>query len=215
MNTLDWLINKYGLATDGKQPVQIPDVSRVDLVRWLRELDLKVGVEVGVAYAEYAKIICEINPQMKLYGVDLYKPYRGYTDYTSKVTFADMRAHALKVMNPYAVRNRWELIEKESMEALKDFADNSLDFVYIDGNHSDPWVTQDIFGWAEKVRCGGILAGHDWIRRKNEIWNVKDAVQKYTTENNIKPWFVLGLDAVLPGMVREGSRSWMLVKSCP
>jgi hypothetical protein len=212
MNTLDFILKKLAYDPNAPLPWQIPNVSRVDLVKWFRELDFKTGVEIGVADGEYAKIICEINPQMKLFGVDLYKPYSGYKDYTLKETFEGMRSHALHVMEPYTKRNRWELIEKESMEAAKQFSDNSIDLVYIDGNHSDPWVSQDINEWSKKVRSGGIVAGHDWMRNKNNTWNVKDAVQRYTKENNINPWFILGTDAVLPGMVREGSRSWMFVR---
>ncbi len=195
-----------------EKAVQLPNVSRVDLLRWCRELDFRVAAEVGVAEGEYSKLMCEINPQMTIYGIDPYKPYKGYRDYTSNRTFNSMHDEAHRRLDSYIGRDRYKFVHKFSMDALKDFPDGSLDFVYIDGNHQDPFVTQDIYGWWPKVRPGGIFAGHDYVRVKRAQWQVKDAIHKFTLENNINPWFVLGLNAVKPGMVREGSRSWMIIK---
>lgn len=212
MNTLDFLKRKFKDLDYTKEPVQIPDVSRLDLVRWFRELDFRVGAEIGVAQGEFSKAICEVNPQVKLYGVDSWRPYSGYKDYVREDTFQTMYDEAMRRLDPYIKRDRYEVVEKFSQEALEDFEDGSLDFVYIDANHQDPFVTQDIIGWSKKVRPGGIVAGHDYVRVKRVSWQVKDAIHKYTKDNNIQPWFVLGLDAVIPGMVREGSRSWMFIQ---
>lgn len=39
--------------------------------------------------------------------------------------------------------------------------DGSLDFVFIDADHSEESVKRDIANWAPKVRKGGLLSGHD------------------------------------------------------
>lgn len=208
-NTLHHLLNRHDRI--GINPTQVANVSRLDLIRWFRELNFKVGAEIGVAHGELSKIICEINPQVKLYGVDAWKSYKGYSDYTRSKTFEYMREHTLKVMRPYIERGRYEVVEKWSTDAAKDFEDGSLDFVYIDANHQDPYVTQDIKAWAPKVRSGGIVAGHDYVRIKRVDWAVKDAVQKYTKDHEFV-WFVLGRDEVKDGEVREGSRTWMFQK---
>jgi predicted O-methyltransferase YrrM len=49
------------------------------------------------------------------------------------------------------------------MEAVKDFKDESLDFVFIDGNHQYSYVLEDITEWSKKVRSGGIVSGHDYF----------------------------------------------------
>jgi predicted O-methyltransferase YrrM len=41
--------------------------------------------------------------------------------------------------------------------------DLSLDFVYIDGNHSYESCKKDIEIWLPKVKKGGIIAGHDYL----------------------------------------------------
>jgi len=53
---------------------------------------------------------------------------------------------AVKRLEPY----NCVLIKKYSMDAVKDFADGSLDFIYIDGNHNYPHVVEDLCFWAKK-----------------------------------------------------------------
>jgi hypothetical protein len=48
-----------------------------------------------------------------------------------------------------------------STEASALFPDESLDLVFIDGNHGYSHVKQDIRAWLPKVRPGGVLCGHD------------------------------------------------------
>jgi len=53
-------------------------------------------------------------------------------------------------------------VRKTSLEAAKDFPDRSLDAVYIDGEHDELNVRQDIETWRPKVKFGGFLMGHDF-----------------------------------------------------
>ena len=53
-------------------------------------------------------------------------------------------------------------IRKKSMEAVRDFQDRSLDAVYIDGEHDEESVREDIKEWRKKVKFGGYLMGHDY-----------------------------------------------------
>ena len=54
-------------------------------------------------------------------------------------------------------------IRKSSVEAAKDFADGSLDAVYIDAAHDENSVREDIKTWRPKIKPGGILSGHDYV----------------------------------------------------
>lgn len=54
------------------------------------------------------------------------------------------------------------IIEENSLNAHRHFAARSLDFVFIDGDHSYRGVRQDILNFRPKVKPGGILAGHDY-----------------------------------------------------
>ncbi len=54
-------------------------------------------------------------------------------------------------------------IRKTSVEAAKDFEDGSLDAVYIDAEHDEASVREDIKAWYPKIKRGGVLSGHDFI----------------------------------------------------
>jgi len=219
MNTVEYLLNKYNLGYDDttQMPIEIPNVSRLDLVRWIRELDYKTGVEVGVAQGEFSKLIVVGNEQIQLYGVDPWEPYKGYKDYIKQESFNELYNEAQHRLQYF---KRFHFVRKYSMDAAKDFEDNSLDFVYIDANHEYEYVKQDIIEWTKKVRSGGIVSGHDYVNLRTPKtesverapYGIKQAVQEYTLENNIRPWFVLGLNAEYPRLVREGIRSWLFIK---
>jgi len=80
-----------------------------------------------------------------------------------------------------------ELIEKSSVEAAKQFEDNSLDIVFLDADHKYKSVKEDIEAWYPKVRKGGILSGHDF--RYTE-WGVIKAVTEKWSDPIISSDFV-------------------------
>jgi hypothetical protein len=49
-----------------------------------------------------------------------------------------------------------------SVRAARLFADDSLDMVFLDADHSHAAVRADLEAWWPKVRPGGLLAGHDY-----------------------------------------------------
>lgn len=210
--TLDYLVKKYNIDLNQESPIDIIGVGRLDLLRWLRELNFQKGVEVGVERGVYAKLICEQNTQMKLWGVDPYEKYEGYREYSGQEEMDGIYEAMLEKMKPHIKEGQFEIIRKKSLDALSDFEDESLDFVYIDGNHEFDYPLQDIEGWYPKVRKGGILAGHDYVRVKVWDFTIKDALKKFTEEKNIKPWFVLGRYRKIRGEVRDRTRSWLMVK---
>jgi SAM-dependent methyltransferase len=194
--------------------LEIADFGRLQLADLIHELDFQVAVEVGVAGGWYSNQIMQRNPQLKLYGVDPWVPYRGYNDYTRTSTFSKLEDSAHDLLDKYP---NYEFIKEFSVDALKRFEDNSLDFVFIDANHGDPYVTQDITNWYKKVRPGGILAGHDYTRSagknggpppKNDTIN---AVNKFAKDNNLV-LFVLGTKTIREGEIRDKVRSWMIKK---
>lgn len=211
--TLEYFKNKYNLDFSQPSPIEIPGVGRLDLIRWVKELDFKIGVEVGVDHANFSKLMVDQNDQLKLYGVDPYLKYIKYREYIDQADMDNVYVSAQLKMKSAVASGRYEFIKKPSMEALKNFADESLDFVYIDGNHEEDFPYQDIKGWAKKVKKGGIIAGHDYVRIKVLNFTIKDALKKYTKENNIHPWFILGWHARQTGVVRDRTRSWCFIKS--
>ena len=214
MKSLDYIINKYKLDCSGKMPVEIPETTRNDLGDIFRELGFKTGAEIGVESGVFSEVLFKKNPDLELYGIDPWIPYEGNTWRPEK--FKKDHEKAIKRLKPY----NSILIKKPSIDAVKDFDDDSLDFVYIDANHSFQHAVNDICEWTRKVRIGGIVSGHDYIKiihkirkggkRKPLDFGVIQAVHGYTSSNSIRPFFVLGRR--FKDKTRDKIRSWFFIK---
>lgn len=78
-----------------------------------------------------------------------------------------------------------------SPEAVGLYANESIDFIFIDANHDYRHVKEDIRLWLPKVKRGGVIAGHDYIN----FAGVKKAV-----------------DELLPDAKQVSVRSWIYKK---
>lgn len=177
------------------------DITRNELGDIMREAGFKIGAEIGVRKGDYSKILCERIPDLKIYCIDPYIPYRGRRPDQEKMDA--LFAHAqnnLKNFNATFVR-------KTSMEAVNDFEDGSLDFVYIDAMHEFDPVMLDIIHWTPKVRIGGIVAGHDYIDAYD--CGVINAVRAYTFAHCINEWY-LTWERISKNL--EFPRSWFWVR---
>lgn len=188
MNNRDYLIDKFG----GKKRVKVP-MTREGIYYLYRELGYRVGVEVGVYLGENAVKIALNNPKGKLYLVDAYSRecWDKNANYKYPVAYAFRRArHRMrKVHQKY--NYDYKFVRKLSSEAVKKFKDNSIDYVYIDANHSFEHCYEDISLWSRKVRIGGMISGHDYDRYSmNHFAGVVEAVLKFTKNHNIKPLYI-------------------------
>lgn len=163
----------------------IVDKTRLDLAKLFHG----VGVEIGVAEGWYSNKIMELGQVEEMYGIDPYLPHQGYRDYTRETTYDKLQATAHARLDKYP---NYYFIKDFSVKASKRFENNSLDFVYIDGDHSYEAVLQDIITWITKVKPGGILAGDDYMRssRDKRFYDVIRAVDDYVAHNNIPELFI-------------------------
>ena len=191
------------------RPFEIPDASRDDLPELFIQMGFKVGAEIGVKEGAFSEIICKAG--LKLYGID---PYIMYDDYIEPETQKSLN-QAMKKAAAKLKGCDFTPIKKTSMGALQDFQDESLDFVYIDGNHSFKFVTEDIFEWSKKVKKGGVIAGHDYVymanRDKHHV-HAKYVVDAYTRAFDIPSWYVIGRKEKVEGEKRDRYRSWFWIK---
>ena len=185
-DTLKYIVDKYGLDTRNHSPIVVPGLSRVGLASLFAELGFMKGVEIGVQAGKFSKVLCDANPAMEFYGVDPWLQYPELPIWGDQLS-QDLGYEIAKARVPANCR----LIRKKSMDAVKGFPDNYFDFVYVDGNHEFIAATEDIHYWLQKIRIGGILAGHDYRRYyPRSFIHVHQVVHAFTDAYNIKPWFV-------------------------
>lgn len=181
MDTLSYILGNY--YQDGHLPLSIP-LTRNDLPTLFAELGYTEGAEIGVYKGEYSAILCKGVPGLKLHCIDAWKGYASHTQ--------EDLDNALETAKQALAGYDVEFIRAFSMDAVHRFEDNSLDFVYIDGNHEWQHITQDLYHWARKVKPGGVVAGHDYFISdwSKSVVHVVPAVRGYTQAYKIRKWFV-------------------------
>jgi len=203
MATLDYFIKKFNIDTNLDSPFKIPISRETDVPQIFKELGFKTGAEVGVYRGVYSEKLLKAIPNLKLHGIDLWDVYRGYRDYR-KHDIRNAQQEATERTKDYDCK----LIKGWSNEVVKQFDDESLDFVYIDCNHSFENTVQDIALWSKKVKKDGIVYGHDfkdWSHNWRHFeMGVIPAVTGWCNAYQIHPWFIIANDKH-PG--------WMYIKS--
>lgn len=158
--------------------------NRIELAEHFNELGFKTGAEIGVADGRYAEILCQRIPGLTLFGIDPWAKYEGNWRSENYQKVALKRAR--ERLSKYDAR----LISHTSIGAYVNefgedqFDDESLDFVFIDGDHTFDNVMLDIILWSRKVKKGGIVAGHDYYHHR--AGGVVPAVNKYTEQHGVE-----------------------------
>lgn len=196
-----------GLKLKGR-PVEIPDCSRNDLPEFFVEMGFKVGAEIGVDKGEFSEKIAKSG--LKLFSIDPWKMYGDYTDSRGQKKLDQIYQITKERLSSYP---NVTILRKTSIEALSDVPNNSLDFVYIDGNHQLKFVIEDLFEWSKKVKVGGIIAGHDYIytnpKTQAGICHVIYALDAYTKAYKIDNLYLLGRKHAEEGEKRDKFRSYI------
>jgi Methyltransferase domain len=123
-----------------------------------------VCVEIGTWEGDYSWEILKNTTCKKLYCVDPYRrfPNGEYPDAMNTLTQEQFDEKFNTVKQRFAqFGDRVEFLRMTSSEAVSMFVNESLDFVYIDGNHDYKFVLNDIMLWYPKVKIGGYLTGDD------------------------------------------------------
>jgi len=137
----------------------------------------KRGVEIGVFKGQFSRQLLE-NWDGTLYMVDPWRPLGDeYIDASNHKNHMD--AYQETMDNIRGFEDRAFMFRGLGELVVDVFEDNSLDFVYIDGNHAYDWVKQDIQLWWPKLKKNGLLMGHDyilmdWYNDPNFLDNGKD-----------------------------------------
>jgi hypothetical protein len=150
----------------------------------INENNFKVVAEVGIGYGMHARQLLRDTSIEKLFLVDPSKPYPndGFSvDVLMNGGFEALVNEIKKELSPY--QNRYEWIRKPSLEVTdEEIPDESLDAVFIDGDHSYEAVKADLDKWWPKIRNGGQLLGDDYSSCHP---GVPQAVNEFAKKHNI------------------------------
>lgn len=160
-----------------------------------------IGIEVGVNIGKFSETILNNSGLDILYSIDPWKKLDGYTDLlnTTQKDWDDRYEETKERLAKFGDRSK--IIRKTSEQAQHDFENGSVDFIYIDADHTYDACKKDLRIWWPKVKKGGMLSGHDYRNAPRDC-RVKKAVNEFVDENN--------LDLKL---TQGGNKSWMIYKT--
>lgn len=137
-------------------------ISGRGLVPHLQEMkDGLVGVEIGVCHGFSTEYFLKNCPNIKrIYAVD---PYPTFVDWDGTRVTAERQQETKERcfvrLTPFL--DRTTIVYDTSSNFSLSLQDDSLDFVFIDGDHSYEATLNDCLTYWPKVKNGGMFAGHD------------------------------------------------------
>jgi hypothetical protein len=161
-------------------PVPPDQLSAPGLVKHIKELgnDL-VGCELGVCRGYNLRYLLDRAPNIKFsYAIDPWMPYHDWCEYVDQARVDSWKAKAVEMLTPWS--DKIGVLQMTSAEAAVHIADSSLDYIFVDGDHSYEATVNDCRLYWSKVKPGGIFSGHDW-----QLPDVCRAVTTFRQEFNI------------------------------
>jgi len=131
------------------------------------EIGAEIGIQRGKMTIEMLKRLPSI---ITYYAID---PWLWYPDYKKSVKIQNQKKWDQTVMNrnynfflneinDKGFKKKVKVLRMTGENALKEIPDNSLDFIFIDGNHSYEYVKKDCEMYLPKIKKGGLMSGHDY-----------------------------------------------------
>jgi predicted O-methyltransferase YrrM len=127
-----------------------------------RSTFVEIGSWKGKSASFMAVEIANSGKSIQFYCVDTWK---GSQNEACHLTDPDIVKYGsvlnVFTQNTKSVSRFIDVIQMPSTVASRSFSDASLDFVFIDADHSYEAVKLDIAAWLPKVKAGGYIGGHD------------------------------------------------------
>jgi hypothetical protein len=112
------------------------------------------GIEIGVCHGCSTHYLLKTT-NAKIFAID---PYVEYDQMEGREQAYEIFSR--NILRRYPTRTK--LYRMYSDDAVKKFKDGTIDFVFIDGLHTDEQVKKDIENYYPKLKSGGLMCGHDY-----------------------------------------------------
>ncbi len=138
------------------------------------------GAEIGVWNGGFSEFILEVTRPRELVLIDPWdllsnqsEEERTHKKHADTEFMDDMFQN---VSGRYGHLDNVTIAKGFSADVLSAYPDDYFDWVYVDGNHQYEFVKVDIDLAFQKVKPGGIIAGDDFLWKRNGRMHVKEAV---------------------------------------
>ena len=134
------------------------------LANLINEQEWETGLELGVKDGKTIWHILKFCPKIFMYGIDCWEPVQNANGDESKLYDDWNHQRYYKDAKIRAVKGRAKLIKGYTQDVHNQIPDNSLDFIFVDADHSHDAVKKDIELYKPKLKPTGVMLGHniDW-----------------------------------------------------
>jgi len=151
-------------------------------------------VEIGVFSGDFSEKLLKQTKPKTLHLIDPWKINKAKNEFHAPFgAGGGLNQAKMNKLYDFVVKRFGKYIEDgkvvvhrgTSAKILSKFPDNSLDWVYIDGDHLYSSVKKDINLSHKKVKNGGIISGDDYGSDDWHSW-IKHAVDEFVMEGKCK-----------------------------
>ena len=143
--------------------------SREDFwIEFINRFKISVIAEVGVFKGDFAEnILKNCKSISKYYMVDPWKHLDGWNKPANQDNDTFSKFYQETIDKTEFAKEKREILRGKTTEVIDRIPDNSLDFAYIDGDHTLKGITIDLINVYPKIKEGGWLGGDDF---SETIW---------------------------------------------
>ena len=149
-----------------------------DLVRLARpSLFVELGTWSGDSFFAFCQSVAEHALNARCYAVDHWKG-DDQAGKAPEAQFERVQAYCSAIYPGFAY-----LMRTDFASACREFADETIDLLHIDGSHTYEAVSSDFATWFPKVRSGGVILFHDICVRSSDdhldfgVWKLWEEVK--------------------------------------
>lgn len=153
---------------------------------------VEVGAYLGKSTSFLLVEAINSGKRLNIFVVDTWKGNLSEPDHMQEMAQlgGDSYNQFIKNMTDGGVIEAFTPMRMESVVAAQQFANQTVDFVFIDADHRYEFVKADIEAWSPKVKNGGVIAGHDYEPQfPGVVQAVNQAFNGNATIRN-KSWWV-------------------------
>lgn len=143
-----------------------------------------VGLEIGVYRGNnFAFILQQCQNIKTFYAIDSYQPYvdefenESANNRQTEHSQNNNKSKFIERVRRTGFQNKAKLIVEDTSVAVDYFDDLSLDFIWIDSYLCEKDVYIELRRWYNKVKIGGLFAGHDYaynrVKRQVDYFHKK------------------------------------------
>lgn len=125
-------------------------------------LTLNKGVEIGTRHGDTAEYLLKVHKKLELICIDSYPAYVDIPISHAWTIEEQDEVYRVTKKRLALYHFRCKLVREDSLKASEAVENGSLDFIFIDAEHTEAKVYADIYAWYTKVRAGGAVMGHDY-----------------------------------------------------